>query len=806
MSNDARKLAVTAACLWLSGLLGGAYGHAESASAPPAVLELNVGETLHLTRMADADVDIKIDGELNEAVWARGTVVSDFIVIDPDTMVKPRWESRVSLIYTERGIYFGYDYPQPPETIVSVLSPRDTGTQFGDFCGLVLDTSGEGKYGYWMSLAPSGVKTDGTLIPEANFNRDWDGIWLGETAITEHGWTAEIFVPWSQLAMPKRQGTRKMGLFLSRRVAAIGERWSVPALPFTITKWAQHMRPMELEGVDPRQQWSVIPYSSVTEDQVREQTKVRAGAEVFWSPSTNFQLSATLLPDFGNVESDDVVVNLSAVETFFPEKRLFFLEGRDVFLTTPRADAQRNFFPITVVNTRRIGGAARPPNVPDGVTIPVGELNRPVELHAAVKATGQIGFLRYGLLGASEDDITFRAGEERFEQSGSDYAVARLLWEDSSFGGYRAIGAISTLAAHPEEDASVYGLDFHYLTRHGTWKLDGEFLYSDKDSVGTGWGGHADLVYTPRRGLKFNLDLEHHDDKLDINDLGFIPRNNVSRARAGMDYTNANIGWARQIRWEAQAIHEINGNDDVTRRGFSVSPEVLLGNLGRLDAKVALFGRRTDDLESFGNGDFKLGDWWQFELDYFSDPARPFSYRIGADVYQEKIHGAALTARASFSWRPSLRMKVDLLTEYVRRDGWLLHQEADNFTTFETQEWRPTLGIDYFFNAKHQLRLSAQWVAIKAREARFFKIPDDGGKLIPGAKPPGPSDDFTISNLNVQLRYRWELAPLSDLFVVYTLSGLQMPDRASFWELFESAYKEPETEQIVLKLRYRFGS
>ena len=291
-----------------------------------------------------------------------------------------------------------------------------------------------------------------------------------------------------------------MSIFASRRLAAIGERWGVPALPFTLTKWMQNMRPMELQDVDPRQQWSVIPYTSVTQDQVRNETKLRAGAEVFWRPSTNFQLAATALPDFGNVESDNVVVNLSALETFFPEKRLFFLEGRDVFITTPRSDPGRNFFPVSVVNTRRIGGTPRPPDLPAGVTLPEGERNQQVELYGAVKATGQMGSLRYGLLGASEDDVAFTAEDAKFKQSGSDYGVARFLWEDSTGGGYRALGTISTLTAHPEEDAMVHGLDYHYMTSNGVWKLDGQFLYSDKDSVGQGWGGLADCGFHAATG------------------------------------------------------------------------------------------------------------------------------------------------------------------------------------------------------------------------------------------------------------------------------------------------------------------
>ncbi|MGI9323643.1 MAG: DUF5916 domain-containing protein [Pseudomonadales bacterium] len=769
-------------------------------------LSLNTGETLIPPRFEHATADIKIDGVIDERVWQEATKVTDFTVIEPDTMGKPRWPTTLMLLYTERGLYAAYDMEQPQESIVAVFSPRDTATAFSDFVGLVLDTSGDGKYGYWVSLAASGVKSDGTLIPESQFNRDWDGAWYGGTSRTERGWSAEIFMPWSQLAMPQQEGKRQISIFASRKSVALGERWGVPALPFTITKWIQNMRPMELSQVDPKQQWSVIPYASVTQDEVRSETKSRAGAELFWRPSTNFQLSASILPDFGNVESDDVVVNLSALETFFPEKRLFFLEGRDIFNTSPRADPFRNFSPVTLVNTRRIGGTPRPPNVPNTVTVPIGELQQQAELHAAVKTTGQIGAVRYGFLAASEDDTDFETLSGRFGQTGSDYGTARILWEDSSFGGYRAIGAISTLVSHTEQDAVVHGLDYHFLTPNGRWKLDGQFMYSDKDEVGEGWGGFADILYTIRRGLRLKLDLSHFDTKLDINDLGFLRRNGVSRVNFAVDYTNPNLNWARWLEYDLNSVYEVNHRGDVTRQGFAMGTDLRLNNLAKLETTVFFFGRRTDDLESFGNGDFTIASRWESEFDYFSDPAEKLSYQLGFSLDQEKTDGHAISARAGIIWRAAQNLKIDLLAEYIRRDGWLLHQELDNFTTFETREWRPKISADLFLTARQQIRLSAQWIAIKAKEERFYKIPSNAGELQEGAKPAGPSDDFNLSNLSFQLRYRWELGPLSDLFLVYTLNGLDSNEDAGFSELFESSHQNPIAEQLVLKLRYRFGS
>jgi len=158
---------------------------------------------------------------------------------------------------------------------------------------------------------------------------------------------------------------------------------------------------MQLQGVEPRMQWSLIPFVSATIDDAREDNAARAGVDITWQPNSLVSVNATLNPDFGAVEADDVVLNLTALETFFPEKRLFFLEGSEVFETTPRANSgnslrettnenfattSRRIFvtdfmpaPISLLNTRRIGGTANQVEVPFGLTAePIGrcETNR----------------------------------------------------------------------------------------------------------------------------------------------------------------------------------------------------------------------------------------------------------------------------------------------------------------------------------------------------------------------------------------------------------------------------------------------
>lgn len=116
--------------------------------------------------------------------------------------------------------------------------------------------------------------------------------------------------------------------------------------------------------------------------------------------------------------------------------------------------------------------------------------------------------------------------------------------------------------------------------------------------------------------------------------------------------------------------------------------------------------------------------------------------------------------------------------------------------------------MDYFISARQRFRLSLQWIGIKAREKEFYLIPARPGDLIATPKPAGPTDDFAFSQLSFQMCYRWEIAPLSDLFIVYTRfadQGRRLGD-ANFSDLFTDSYADPLGNLLVFKIRYRFGS
>ena len=747
---------------------------------------------------------IVVDGHLDEEAWNLQRLNEKLWVISPDTLSVAPYDTVLRMFYTERGVYFSFELEQPADTIVEKDTTRDNDIGSRDQVHLSLDTSGTGRYGYWMSLALGDNLADGTLLPERQYNSEWDGAWHGATQRTASGWTAEAFVPWSQLSMPRAENRRLMGVYVSRQVAHLNEKWAWPGLPKTQSQFMSILPKLALSDVDPRQQWSLFPFVSARHDRIDSVTQYKVGTDFFWRPSSNFQLTATVNPDFGTVEADDVVVNLTADETFFPEKRLFFLEGQDVFTATPRAVSKSQRF--TVINTKRIGSRPPIPDLPAGAAVPLRQALRPSDMLWAGKATGQTGPLRFGLLAAFEDQTNFDVGSGHLIQDGRDFGALRLLYEDDHAAGYRGLGWISTLVNLDDAEAAVHAVDFHYLSRSGRWGVDGQLLSSDRTDSGRGYGAYADITYTVRQGLKHTLELTAFDDALDVNDLGFQRRNDVREAWYRMQWSRSGLTRIRNFTVSPFLRYEVNGDGYRTNSAIASEFVFKLNNLDDIKILVAHFPERYDDRNSFGNGTFDVASRQQGSFLYRTDKARPLSVFGKVGFQGEFVGGETYEMSAGLTWQPASYLNIEFSAARLDRNGWLLHQEDRHFTAFDAIQWQALLRANYFLSSKQHFSLAFQWIGVQAREDAFYTLEEDGTALIPGPKPPGPADDFSLSQLSFQLRYRWQMAPLSDLFVVYTKGDVFRGALRSYSDLLQASWNDPLTEQVVIKLRQRFGS
>ena len=524
----------------------------------------------------------------------------------------------------------------------------------------------------------------------------------------------------------------------------------------------------------------------------------------------NNLLSATLNPDFGTVESDDVVVNLTAFEVFFPERRAFFLEDQDIFYTSPRARGQGGpGGPISLLNTRRIGGAADY-DVPPGVEVVPTDLSQPSDLLGAVKFTGQSGNFRYGTLLASEDDSEIEGTMEDgtsvvLQATGRDFTIGRLLYEDTAGGSRRSIGWMGTDYDHPDLNATVNAVDMHYLSANRQWSVDTQFMHSDVDGV-TGAGFLGDVTFIPAQGVQHSLSATYIDDEFDMNELGFLSRNDQMNLDYSFTLTESDIPGMRSRSTSLRSVNRHNTEGRPVISGQFISRNWIYDNNDSANVQLSYFPPRVDDRLGRGTGDFKIPERWSLRGGYTTDPSAAVSLSAFLNAGQDDLGVKNMQSSGGVAWRPNDRFSIDLSLNYTDQEALLVHMGGGSYTSFEAHQWAPRLESNYFISARQQFRLVVQWNALKAFEDRFWQVnPNSLDYLQPVPNPDDVQDDFVISRMTFQARYRWEIAPLSDLFIVYTRgSNLPRNSYSTFQDLLEQSWNEPVVDTVAVKLRYRF--
>jgi hypothetical protein len=800
---------------------------------PQRVFDTEAGVDLHEVKIQTLDheaAQITIDGRIDEAVWRTIPYYDNMRVSIPDLGTEAEYATRMRMFATEKGFYISADMDQPADTLVVRSTRRDDWVD-RDLFGVTIDATGEGKLGYWAYVALSNDLNDGKVLPERRFQRDWDGHWIAKAVRTENGWSAEMFLPWSMMDMPAREGLRNMGFVASRLVSHRNQRYQWPGYGVTTKRYVSAFNRLQMENVDPVPQKSIIPFISATQDQVYSDTDVRVGADFTWKPTPLAQISGSINPDFGAVESDDVVLNLTASETFFPEKRLFFLEGSEVFNVMPRDDfssisrialnddfsttSRRVYLqehvplPVSLLNTRRIGGTASQMQVPDDVTVERGQRDVPTDLIGAAKLTGSTDSVRYGLLAAFEDDVEWRAQDASNQDvtltgEGRDFAIARVLYTglDSTSWGY-----MGTYMSGGIYDASVHSLDGHLTAGEGKLNADAQIIMSDRDGV-TGYGGMIDALYAATPNLRHKFELDVMDEDIDFNDLGFLRRNDYVLGRYVLLFNKQNISkQLTNFRTTLVLKHQQNlSENQTTDSAILWRSSVVLPGRNTLRAGIGYFPKRYEDIDSRGNGAYKVDGGGWFETLLSTDAGKKASYTFGIGGAQEHLGDWSYNASVGVTYIPVDQIRMSLDLRYKDRNGWLVHQGGRNFGAFDADEWQPSLDINWFIAPGHQLRWNLQWAGVRATDKGFYAVPAGDGSLVTAAREQ-ENYDFNITRLTTQLRYRWAIAPLTDFYLVYNRgNSLRPTDEYDVLDLFDESFTDPVIDSFVAKLRYRFGN
>ena len=278
-----------------------------------------------------------IDGRDDDEVWAQAPAIMDFREWQPVEDGNPRFRTVAKIAYDDRNLYaFVRAYDPHPDSILKPLSRRDV---FGpsDRVWVMIDSYHDRRSGYEFGVTAAGVKIDIAISNDGNEDMAWDGVWYVATAIDSLGWTAEYRIPLSQVRYP-RASTHTFGIMILRDLYRYTERLSWPVLRQSRSGFVSQFGEVTgLDGLASPRRLEVAPYvvtknvSVPTAGGFGRNQNVTAGANIKYGITSNLTLDGTVNPDFGQVEADPAVLNLSAFETFFQERRPFFVEGAGIF-------------------------------------------------------------------------------------------------------------------------------------------------------------------------------------------------------------------------------------------------------------------------------------------------------------------------------------------------------------------------------------------------------------------------------------------------------------------------------------------
>jgi hypothetical protein len=388
-----------------------------------------------------------IDGKDDDAVWKSAPGYSEFFEFQPTEGKAPRYRTEFKAAYDDRNLYvFVRAYDPHPDSIMSALTRRDVRGS-ADQLKVMIDSYHDRRSGFEFAVSPSGVKRDYAMYNDSQEDQTWDGIWDVGTRIDSLGWTAEFAIPFSQLRYNNMK-QHTFGFAVWRDIERYKERASWPIYHTNTGGISSQIA--SLEGIDdiaPFRRLEVVPFvlaksSTVAHDGSapgvtdwgREQ-KASAGADLKYGVTPNLTLDATVNPDFGQVEADPSVLNLSAFETFFQERRPFFIEGSgfysyDVNCTIVNCSGENLFY------SRRIG---RSPQLA-GLYAASGSTTQ-TRILGAGKLTGRFGNgLNVGALEAVTGRVT--GTDDRTTEPTTGYSVLRA--QQDLRNGEMSIGAIAT--------------------------------------------------------------------------------------------------------------------------------------------------------------------------------------------------------------------------------------------------------------------------------------------------------------------------------------------------------------------------
>ena len=776
------------------------------------------GKVLRAYRLRTAPA---IDARLSDEAWTFAEAGTGLVQRDPDNGQPMTESTRVQVAYDDRFLYIAIVcVDSAPASINAGLGRRDESPPT-DTVTFAFDPRHDHQTGFAFQTNPSGWQGDFSYYDDDRTDRDYNAVWEVRAEVTDTGWIAEARIPFSQIrftASPlpgqvwgfnvQRQIRRKNegGAWVAR---PRGERGEVSLFGHLVFS----------DPIAPPRRLELVPYAlarSTHRSEAAQEGGAAAGVDMRMGLGTGATLSATINPDFAQVEQDPAVLNLSVFETFFPEKRPFFLEDSRTFVPP--------YGLFQVFHSRRIGRAPGRLPLGEGETA----VDRPDEttILGAAKLTGKTGRWTYGALSAATGrefaDVDAARGDgtgvvrlERLIEPGTAYNVMRV---QRDIGNGSNAGVITTGVLREKlDDAFTGGFDYNLRWNDNKTSVNGHWVATHAPGPGgikTSGGGVTNFS-TGGKYVNFGSHYDHFGRDFRVNDLGFFRgRANRNQADAffeagnpdpwkifrrvglfssgGRGWTDERLvfgGWAEVGTW-FEFLNYWGGNVGTGR-----NPQVL------------------DDLDTRGGPPIVRPANRYVWFNAYSDSRKKWRVNFGGNIARAESGGHGGAFYTSFSIQPSDRLQASVSGNYnfgLDAAQWIRNEDvnADAVTDHVYGRLRRnvvdlTFRSTYAFSRDLTIQMYLQpFVAVGAYDQIRRLAAPRSYEFEPVAL--GSNPDFSTASLRGNVIMRWEYVRGSTLFVVWDLSQADASRPGDFRPLrnLGRAFRADSTHVLMVKLSY----
>jgi len=792
-------------------------------TSEPPVPE-KTGKVLRAFRLTDSSP--MIDGHLDEEAWALADAIDDFVQEEPDNMAPPTERTTVQIAYDDRYIYVAVRcYDREPSYIDTGLGRRDNFPPT-DRISIAFDPRHDHLSAYIFQTNPSGVQGDFAFFNDTQTDMNYDGVWEVGTQVTPEGWTAEFQIPFSQMlfAIPT-EGEVVWGFDVRRTIYRKGESIQWVGRPRGDQGEVSLMGHLLFTGrFEPPRRVEFIPFifgrrANLAANEPKH--TVDGGLELRLGLGTSATFSAAINPDFAQVELDPAVLNLTVFESFFPEKRPFFLEDSRIFLL------QYSQFPI--FHSRRIGG--RPGRFQLEADDHLIERPEQTTILGAAKLTSKGSRWIYGALTAltareyaTVDSVTVDStGTEqvtrvdRLIEPLTSYNVVRV--QRDILGGSSTMGAIATAVVREQDaDAFTGGIDYNIRWDRNRFVWNGHWVGTRaplQDGVRSGFGGATNFNFFRKYWGAFGH-FDYFSPNFRNTDLGF------HRQRVNKTDVYGSIRLSQPDPWgpfRGISLIVSSGqkwNDDrlVFDRWVYTSLENQFRNFWNVKTEVTHIFQVLDDLDTRGGPPIVRPAWTRMNVSIDSDSRKSWQFRLGLFGSRNDEGGWGARIGPSLDLQPSDRWQASLSTNYnFGRDiaQWITNRDVDGRTDYVYGTLRRnvldvTARATYAFHRDLTLQVFLQPFVARGDYADIRRLARPSSFEFESTTIPF-NPDFNRKSLRGNIVLRWEYLRGSTLFFVWNMSTLDLARPGVFTPLRDLAttFSADGNHVFVVKLNYWLG-